>query len=116
MTETMDIKPAFSPNRSALAKGLVYRAFRNSSLLEDLNAAGIISDREIKVLMTEAVNKVYTYLSFPEIMAHLRAPAEWDDAELDKDTVLGFAVAGLFGLEEQEKALAALAKGLDGGN
>lgn len=51
---------------------------------------GRISDKEMKILMKEAVNKTFTLLeyldneteSFPQVF---RFPKKWDKAEIDKD-------------------------------
>ena len=43
-----------------------------------------ISDPEMKVLMTEVVDRVFTYLRFPEALAHLSGGARWDRPKLDE--------------------------------
>jgi hypothetical protein len=118
---------AFSKDRSDLAKAIVYNAFRNTDL-EDIHA-GIepppgskvvtpdgatipwedvshISDRRMKALMIDAVNKVYTILSFPRIS--FRRDDRWNNAELDDELMTGLACCGIFGEAAQAAASAKL--------
>lgn len=43
-----------------------------------------ISDDEMKEVMVEAVNRVFTYAAFPEELSSLAGASRWDSAELDK--------------------------------
>lgn len=120
---------AFSKDRSDLARAIVYNAFRNTDL-ENIHAGiypppgskvvtpdGVtipwenvshISDRRMKALMIDAVNKVYTILSFPRLQ--FRRDDRWNDAVLDDEMMTGLAYSGLFGEVAQAAASAKLAK------
>lgn len=44
-----------------------------------------ISDAEMKVLMIDVVDRVFTYLSFPEELARIGGAARWDRPKLHPD-------------------------------
>ena len=48
------------------------------------NDVSRISDAEMKALMVEVVNRVFTYLSYPDELAGLRSSAQWDPPCLDE--------------------------------
>ena len=48
------------------------------------NGVPRISDAEMKKLMIEVVNRVFTYLSYPEELAAIRSAAKWDLPRLDE--------------------------------
>lgn len=100
----------FSPALSELAKVIVRQAFRDTDI-EDLHAseydnpppgskvvfpdgttipweeASHITDAQMRSLMIEAVNKVYTIICFPvemvSISRRIANVEDWNDAELD---------------------------------
>lgn len=43
-----------------------------------------ISDAEMREIMAEAVNRVFTYAAFPEELSTMAGASRWDRAELDK--------------------------------
>ena len=43
-----------------------------------------ISDEEMKALMIEVTNRVFTYLSFPEELMSLRGASRWDQPTIDE--------------------------------
>tara|TARA_E500000305_G_scaffold108239_1_gene110129 strand:+ start:236 stop:613 length:378 start_codon:yes stop_codon:yes gene_type:complete len=48
------------------------------------NELSRISDAEMKELMVEAVNRVFTYAAYPEELSTLAGASRWDPAELDE--------------------------------
>jgi hypothetical protein len=48
--------------RKKLAKLMARASFRNSKILEDMQALGQISDQEMKLLMAEVVDRSYDFL------------------------------------------------------
>jgi hypothetical protein len=44
-----------------------------------------ISDSEMKALMIDVVDRVYTYLRYPEEVARLVGASRWDKAKLHPD-------------------------------
>ncbi|TAL36096.1 MAG: hypothetical protein EPN98_05480 [Phenylobacterium sp.] len=102
---------AESRDLELLAKALVETCMRNSEL-ENLHAGRFpssergdfsdvkvvtpygeipwpqlsrISDAEMKVLMIDVVDRVFTYLSFPEELARIGGAARWDRPKLHPD-------------------------------
>jgi hypothetical protein len=114
----------FSPERSELAKIIVQQAIRDTEL-EDIHAsefpyppvgsnvvfpdgttipwkdASHISQDQMKRLMIEAVNKVYTILTYPREMLELcRVFANvggWGNAELDQELMQALGTLGSHG-------------------
>ncbi|MDQ1193910.1 hypothetical protein QE419_002676 [Brevundimonas vesicularis] len=43
-----------------------------------------ISDKEMKALMIEVVDRVFTYLTYPEILGAIPGGRLWDRAKLDE--------------------------------
>lgn len=126
LPEQGGVAPAvgFSKARSDLAKAIVLHAFRNTNMIENIHAGVFlpkgskvvtadgkelpfeevlkITDEGMKALMIEAVNKVYTILSFPHVQ--FRFSSKWNDAEPDQEMMAYMAMAGLFGEEAREEA------------
>jgi hypothetical protein len=78
-----------------LSKLIVNNCVRNT-FLEDLHALGKISNTEMKKLMKEIVNKVYTTLVYQNKFGNIPIdylgygysyPIEWDKAEIDQDLI-----------------------------
>lgn len=44
-----------------------------------------VSDSEMKALMIEIVDRVFTYFRYPEALAHLQGGARWDRPKLDEN-------------------------------
>ncbi len=66
--------------------------FLTLSFLEDFNAGHEFGNKEMKNLMKEITNKVYTFLKYADDRDFMAAmdiayPEDWDDPMLDKDFV-----------------------------
>jgi len=68
---------------------LALTCVRNTQL-EDIHAAGKITDEEMKPLMKEIVNKVYTFLLLERDFMENPwfAPEGWDEPEPDRKLIL----------------------------
>jgi hypothetical protein len=76
--------------RKRLAKMMAHDCFRNTKELEDMHALSQISDREMKLLMTEAVDRAYDFLmdlcsprgaeTMDDLKQRDKVP-EWNDPE-----------------------------------
>lgn len=80
------------------AKTLVVNCVRNTFLEEIHSGNASLGNKEIKQLMKEIANKVFTFLKHsndPQFMAvmSIMHPHDWDTAELDEDflVVLGMS-------------------------
>jgi len=78
--------------RKRLAKLMAHDCFRNTKKLEDLHAAGRISDQKMKALMMDSVDRCYAFLMDlcsphgDTIIEHLKqrdAVPEWNDPKLE---------------------------------
>jgi hypothetical protein len=116
-----------SKQRSDLAKAIVYNAFRNTDL-ENIHSGTYpppgskvvtpdgttipweevshISDQRMKALMINAVNKVYTMLSFPRLK--FRHDVRWNEPEPDEELIATLALDGIFGEAARVEAFAKL--------
>jgi hypothetical protein len=63
-----------------LAQALAFNCVRNSRL-EDIHAEGRISDPEMKRLMIEITDSLYTAMTYPEILAE--PPPYWNTPKID---------------------------------
>jgi hypothetical protein len=81
--------------RKRLAKLLARDCFRATKKLEEMHTAGKIGQKDMKELMTEAVNRTFLYVSAifasnasPEIIEHLKehdAVPNWDEPEMPEE-------------------------------
>ena len=84
------MKPLSDPALERYAKLLVVNCVRNTFLEDIHSGAAQLGDEEMKKLMKEITNRVYTFLKFIEdqnfmtMMSHAY-PDKWDKAELDPD-------------------------------
>jgi hypothetical protein len=75
-----------------------------NTIIEDYHTDGKLNDKEMKAFNKEVANKLYTFLTFmfgapsPERneflrMAEIFVPHNWDEPDLDEDTMLGVDIA-----------------------
>lgn len=75
--------PPIDRNKAELAKVLAYHCVRNTAL-EDIHAEGRISDAEMKALMIEVTDRLYTAFTRKDVLLS-PAPSYYQDPKLSPD-------------------------------
>lgn len=78
------LQPEDLTDHEIMAMLMARRCVRDT-VLEDYHKAGKITQEEMKALMIEVVNKLFTVLEHPTLMSRAHFPTYWNKPEIDRD-------------------------------